>query len=123
MPNELAATPLDRKALGDRLREAREYLGLTQDDVAKKLGIPRSAISNVEAGTRKVEAMEFAQLARLYQRDLSWFTGGRPAKKVPQVVAHVARTAEALSTKDRAELARFADFLKSRARGKAHSDE
>jgi transcriptional regulator with XRE-family HTH domain len=114
----------DRQMLGERLKEAREYVGLKQDDVAKKLGIPRSALSNIEAGSRKVDAIELAQLAKLYQRPVAWFTGedASGAPKMPEDVAHVARTAATLSQQDREELARFADFLKSRARAKAGSD-
>jgi transcriptional regulator with XRE-family HTH domain len=115
----------DRQQLSERLKVAREYVGLKQDDVAKKLGIPRSALSNIEAGSRKVDAIELAQMAKLYQRPVAWFTGDDPqrsADKIPAEVAHVARTAAALSHQDRQELARFADFLKSRARAKAGSD-
>lgn len=115
----------DRQMLGERLKEAREYVGLKQEDVAKKLGIPRSALSNIEAGSRKVDAIELAQLAKLYQRPVGWFTGddsNSTSNKMPEEVAHVARAAAALSKQDRAELARFADFLKSRARTKAGSD-
>jgi transcriptional regulator with XRE-family HTH domain len=115
----------DRQVLGERLKEAREYMGLKQDDVAKKLGIPRSALSNIEAGTRKVDAIELAQLAKLYQRPVAWFTGEdshSATDKMPAEVAYVARAAAALSHQDREELARFADFLKSRARAKAESD-
>jgi transcriptional regulator with XRE-family HTH domain len=114
----------DRQMLGERLKEAREYVGLKQDDVAKKLGIPRSALSNIEAGSRKVDAIELAQLARLYQRPVAWFTGEDPrgTPKMPADVAHVARAAATLSQRDRQELARFADFLKSRARAKAGPD-
>lgn len=116
---------MDRQMLGERLKEAREYVGLKQEDVAKKLGIPRSALSNIEAGSRKVDAIELAQLAKLYQRPVAWFTGedsNNASHNMPEGVAHVARAAAALSKQDRAELARFADFLKSRARTKAGSD-
>src|SRR5258708_15010053 len=90
----------DRQALSERLKEAREYVGLKQDDVAKKLGIPRSALSNVEAGSRKVDAIELTQLAKLYQRPVAWFTGedsNNTSDKMPEGVAHVARAAAALS--------------------------
>lgn len=120
-----SADSTDRQMLGERLKEAREYVGLKQEDVAKKVGIPRSALSNIEAGSRKVDAIELAQLAKLYQRPVAWFTGedsNSTASKMPEEVAHVARAAAALSQQDRAELARFADFLKSRARTKAGSD-
>lgn len=113
----------DRQMLGDRLKEAREYVGLKQEDVAKTLGIPRSALSNVEAGTRKVDAIELARLAKLYQRPVAWFTGEDPAApEFAKEVAHVARAAATLSQQDRQELARFADFLKSRAKAKVDPD-
>lgn len=114
----------NRQVLSERLKEAREYVGLKQEDVAKKLGIPRSALSNIEAGSRKVDVIELTQLAKLYQRPVTWFTGEDSigAAKLPDEVAHVARAAASLSLQDRQELARFADFLKSRARTKAGSD-
>jgi transcriptional regulator with XRE-family HTH domain len=115
----------DRRMLAERLKEAREYVGLKQEDVAKKLRIPRSALSNIEAGSRKVDAIELAKLAKLYQRPAGWFTGeasNSTADKMLKEVAHLARAAATLSQQDRAELARFADFLKSRARTKAASD-
>ena len=114
-----------RVRLGERLREAREYVGLTQDEVAKRLGVPRSALSNIEAGQRKVDALELRTLARLYQRPTAWFTEeGETAEQpaLPKEVAHLARAAASLSSRDREELARFADFLRARAKVKAGSD-
>jgi transcriptional regulator with XRE-family HTH domain len=109
----------DRQTLGDRLRKAREYVGLKQEDVARHLDIPRSALSHMEAGQRRVEALELARMARLYQRPTSWFTDEQPSQsELPDEVAHVARAAAGLSSRDRQELARFADFLKSRASSK-----
>ena len=117
-----ASSEADRARLSERLREAREYVGMTQDDVAKRLGIPRSALSNIEAGQRRVDALELRTLAKLYQRPVAWLTGeeGAPgAPELPKEVAHLARAAASLSNRDREELARFADFLKARAKMKA----
>ena len=106
----------ERIKLGERLREAREYLQLSQDEVARALGVPRAAISLIESGQRKVEALELKKFARIYQRPVSHFTGGdRKKPQLPAEVEHLARKAAKLSDRDRAELARFADFLKSRA--------
>lgn len=108
----------DRQALGERLRVAREYVGLKQEDVARHLSIPRSALSHIEAGQRKVDALELARMAKLYQRPVNWFTSEdhSPEAELPGEIAHVARAAAGLSPQDRQELARFADFLKSRAK-------
>ncbi len=105
-----------RRSLGERLREAREYLGFSQEEVATFLGIARSAMSNVEAGQRKVDALELKKLAALYKRPLDHFTGEEPIGEppLPEDVAHLARKAAELSRDDRAELARFADFLRAK---------
>lgn len=100
--------------LGARLKEAREYVGLKQDEVAKHLGIPRTGVSEIEKGKRNVSALELKKLAHLYQRPVPYFTGDDTA--VPADVAYLARTASALSGTDRQELQRFAEFLKSKSK-------
>lgn len=106
----------ERIKLGERLREAREYLELSQDEVAREVGLPRAAVSLIESGQRKVEALELKKFAQLYERPVSYFTGTEQKKpQLPTEIEHLARKAAELSDKDRAELARFADYLKSRA--------
>jgi transcriptional regulator with XRE-family HTH domain len=108
--------PIAEEALlGKRLREAREYVGITQEEAAAHLGIRRSAISEMEAGKRGVGALEMKSLAALYERPTSWFTG-EIEPQVPEDVAFLARTVSDLSENDRGELASFAEFLRSRAK-------
>lgn len=102
--------------LGVKLREAREYLGLKQDQVARHIDLPRTAVSEIENGHRGVSAIELKKLARLYQRPVNWFTGDEPTTAVPADVAFLARTASALSDNDRKELQRFAEFLRAKSK-------
>src|SRR5436853_5057866 len=106
----------DRKGLAERLREAREYLGFSQEEVANFLGIARSALSNIENGQRKVSALELKKLAGLYKRTVGYFTGevGGNDLLFAADVTHLARKAAELSPDDRQELSRFADFLRAR---------
>lgn len=105
----------DRKAMGDRLREAREYLGFSQEEVATYLGVSRSALSLIETGQRKVDALELKKLAKLYKRPATHFTGeDTETLAVGEEIAHLARKASELSAEDRAELGRFADFLRAK---------
>jgi DNA-binding XRE family transcriptional regulator len=53
----------ERRRLGERLREARKYLGLKQEEVATYLKIPRTALTDIENGQRRVEAIELTRLA------------------------------------------------------------
>jgi transcriptional regulator with XRE-family HTH domain len=102
-----------RKSLGAKLREAREYLGLSQDEVARGVGLTRSAISLIESGQRKIDALELKKLAEVYQRPVADFTGDVDVieSSMPETVQHLARAASKLTEADRAELLRFAEFL------------
>lgn len=111
-----AGPDAERLTLGAKLKEAREYLDLSQDEVARSLDVPRSAISLMEAGQRRVDALELKKLAQLYQRPVDHFTGrSRAEPEVPETVRHLARTATRLTEQDREELLRFAEFLQTKA--------
>jgi transcriptional regulator with XRE-family HTH domain len=102
-----------QRRLAERLREAREYLGLSQQLVADHTRISRVAISAIENGKRKVEALELETLAALYRRPVTYFLDG--ALEEPAIVRALAREAAALTDRDREEVLRFAQFLKSYA--------
>ena len=107
----------ERRHLGDRLREARKYLGLRQEEVATYLKIPRTALTDIESGQRRVDAIELARLAKLYRQPVAYFTGeDEAAVSLPIDVAHLARRAADLSQQDRDELGRFAEYLRARSR-------
>lgn len=106
----------ERKRLGERLREARKYLGLKQEEVAEYLKIQRTALTDIENGQRKVEAIELTRLAKLYRQPVGHFTGEDEASAaLPPDVAHLARQAADLSPQDRDELGKFAEYLRARA--------
>jgi transcriptional regulator with XRE-family HTH domain len=71
------ATPKskDLPGIGARLKESREAAGLTQEQVARLLGLPRPAISEMESETRKVSAGELKQLAEHYKVSVQWLAG------------------------------------------------
>lgn len=107
-----------RRRLGERLREARKYLGLKQEEVAAYLKIGRTALTDIENGQRRVEAIELTRLAQLYRQSVGYFTGEDEASAgLPIDVAHLARRVADLSAEDREELSRFAEYLRSRSGG------
>lgn len=57
------------RALVDILAEARRRSGLTQKQVADRLGKPQSYIAKVEAAERRVDPVEFARLANALGAD------------------------------------------------------
>lgn len=114
-PEQTEVSTAERERLSRRLREAREYLNLSQDEVARRVGIARAAISLIESGQRRVDALELSKLARVYQRPVSHFTSEKiEDSDMPSDVAFAARAIQGLSQNDLQEVARFADFLRSR---------
>ena len=105
-----------RTRLAERLREVREYLGISQQFVADNTRIPRVAISEIENGKRRVEALELEALAALYKHPVSYFLEG--ALEQPEAIRALAREAQGLTDKDREEVLRFAQFLKSYGKGR-----
>lgn len=62
----------DREKIAARIKGARVMAGLSQAQAADKLNLQRPAISEIEAGKRKVNVEEAIQMAELYRVDLSW---------------------------------------------------
>jgi transcriptional regulator with XRE-family HTH domain len=100
----------EAQALARRLRESREYLGLSQESVAEHLGVPRASMSAMEAGKRKVSSMELRDLARLYRTSVEHLLGEEPEQD--PVVGALYRTAKDLKREDREQVLRFAEFLR-----------
>ncbi len=55
------------------LREARSEAGLTQSEVAEKLGASQSWVSKIELGELRVDAISLNRLAKLYKKDVDYF--------------------------------------------------
>lgn len=64
---------MDKVLLGRRLAEARELAGMTQEAVARELGLDRAAISLLERGDRNLRVPELVTLSQLLGRPLSFF--------------------------------------------------
>jgi transcriptional regulator with XRE-family HTH domain len=111
----------DRAVIAVRLKEAREYLGLSQQEVSDALGLPRSAVSLIETGQRRVDAIELTAMAKLYQRSVAYLTG-EDEQVFSADVNLLARQAAQLSEQDRSELMRFTEFLMQRSQTSTEDD-
>ena len=56
-----------------QLRSARIESGLTQKEVAKRIGKPQSYVSKCESGERRLDITELNKLAKLYKKPLTYF--------------------------------------------------
>lgn len=104
----------EAEVMPHRLKEARKYLGLSQEYVAQQLNIPRTAVSLIESGKRKVKSDELFQLSKLYQRPLTYFTEEERSEDAEEQISLLARSYQELSHEDQSELVKFAQFLAQR---------
>lgn len=87
-------TEVDWGILGKRIREARKRAALNQTDLARETGLERTALNRIESGTRKVSALELADISEaIGVRMTSFFEDPLPA-----LVSH--RSATGLDTAD-----------------------
>ena len=62
--------------IGDRLKELRKELKLSQDEFAKKLNIGRSSIANYESGAREPISSVIALICKTWNVNESWLRNG-----------------------------------------------
>ena len=70
------------QAVVDALVAARHEAGLTQAELAERLGKPQSFVSKIERGERRVDVLEFCQVARAL--------GRAPSALMAQIEGHLA---------------------------------
>jgi Zn-dependent peptidase ImmA (M78 family)/DNA-binding XRE family transcriptional regulator len=66
-----------QEELGERLANARQQSGLTQEQVATAIGIPRTAVTQVENGNRQVSSLELVRFGTLFGVDIRDLLEGR----------------------------------------------
>lgn len=64
--------------LGNRIRERRKALGLTQEELAAKAGIDRSYVGGVERGERNLTFTMLCQISEALACPVSTLTKGIP---------------------------------------------
>jgi Zn-dependent peptidase ImmA (M78 family)/transcriptional regulator with XRE-family HTH domain len=94
---------IDPKVLGRRLQDARKARGLTQQDVAKDLGIARTTVTAIEQGERRVRPEELIRLSKLYGQGVNELIRDR---EVAEEFAIQFRAAIAQAGRHQTELAR-----------------
>lgn len=61
--------------MGNRIKELRKEYGMTQDDIAKKLGLTRSAISSYERGRLEPTFQNIIKLADMFDVSAKYLMG------------------------------------------------
>lgn len=62
--------------VGQRIRQRRQELGLSQDQVTKAVDISKAFLSECERGKRSIGFAKLYELSRLLKRPTDWFVEG-----------------------------------------------
>jgi len=60
--------------VGTKIKKLREEFGLTQEDLAKRLNIPRPSVSQIELGKRDLTTSELTKLSKIFEISIDEFT-------------------------------------------------
>lgn len=96
------------KKIGEKLKAAREYLGLTQEQVASVLEMTRNMIVNIENNNRTVKSEELYKFSKLYGITMEEFVSDD--KEINMNIPVFARGFESLSEKDQQEIINLIKF-------------
>ncbi|MDH7513977.1 MAG: DUF4065 domain-containing protein [Clostridiales bacterium] len=77
-------------SLGQRIKQIRQSLGLSQQALAEKLGVSRPSVSMIENGERKVYAEELKKLAGIFNLSVDALVD---LEKEPQIMIRESREA------------------------------
>ena len=63
--------------MDQRLKELRLALSLSQEELGKRIGITRAAISNLEKGTRNTSEQTIKSICREFNVSIAWLKEGK----------------------------------------------
>ena len=75
-------TDLDFKAIGLKIKERRQELGITQEHIANMLDVNPSHVSNIECGRANPSLTALVKIANILQCSVDYFIDGEYTYKV-----------------------------------------
>ncbi|MEW2545927.1 XRE family transcriptional regulator [Streptomyces sp. NPDC047002] len=85
---------VDARMLGERIRDARKRVDMSQEDLGRAVGLERTVVNKIEGGFRKVTALELSDIAAVLDVRMSAFF----EEPTPALVSH--RSSQGLDTVD-----------------------
>ena len=105
----------DKYEIGEKIRYKRTALGLSQDELADRLGTDGNSVSRHENGTREMKVTVFCQYAQALDADASELLPDRLLKKPRGKQAELLKETEGLSDGDLEILLMMARRMRSQA--------
>ena len=106
--------------IGERLRSIRKSRGLSQQEVAERMGLPQSNLSRIENGKQRLNLTVLAGILTIYQMSLDDFFSGQDASRpIGEREARVLTLFRSLTSEEKTEVE---DYLEFKSKRNASSD-
>lgn len=103
-------TPKKEDSWQSRIKERLKALGMTQDALAQKIGVTRSAITHYLTGRRVPSLRQFSKLAEVLEANPSWLQFGSPLESPAQKVSRLMSSLHPVPILSWEEAANFRDL-------------
>ena len=113
--------------VGNRIKQCRKKLGLTQNYISQEYKIDSGALSKIENGTRVPSAILFYELAQILKCDMEWLITGKSANKhnyikLNEKEEHLLCTFHQLSEEEQSEIEELIEFKLFRNKKRKNND-
>lgn len=109
---------INMTSIGNRIRNRRKELNLTQTDIYNKCGIASGALSQIENGTRNPSILLFYTLAQVLECNIEWLVTGTSTNTENFVIYEkeekLLHCFRQLSERDQYEIQELVEFKLSR---------
>lgn len=96
----------DWRLVGEQVRQARLSLGISQQELAATVGLDRTMLAKVEAGSRRLDGLELARLSRALKVSMEYLIQPPPAVLSRRTASLTEETdTEAARSSERLEIA------------------
>jgi len=100
-----------KEVIGNNLKDYRQKLGYTQDDLAKYIGVERSTISHFENATREISLVHLNKFADLFGIETGAFLVNNSSEKNANLA--FAFRSQGMEEEDLTSIAEFQKIVKN----------
>jgi len=111
------------KNIGRKIQRAREEAGLSQEELASRLGYTQAALSNYELGKRRLYLANIEQIARELNKPLSYFleesaspTNGEQREPQDETTSEIIKLLSELPPEEKKYLLEYIKWRRDRLR-------
>ncbi len=111
------------KDIGKKIQKAREEAGLSQEELASRLGYTQAALSNYELGKRRLYLANIEQIAKELNKPLSYFleesavsANEEQGEPLDEIMSEIIKLLSELPTEERQYLLEYVKWRRDRLR-------